>query len=421
MNHSLLSVIAPLAFDRVEAVRSRIEAQMGNPASQDIRDALVPIRGDNEVHFMSLHAIAGSDERRGSIFLEITADGSEDDVLAHIARALAPQLTAVFEHAKDWRDGMNLQDYLRRHIVTPSQGLTGSPGLNFVGTPEMSVGRIKKEAALRRYLVGTLARLPAGHTPMQNVRALRAAVANDAAFSWALMPPPPISRAGKQKLVGLKQITTLLIAAIRSFLWPLLLLLLAWMGITALQEQSWRAAQTAAMTVFGKGAVAIIIFAALSLAFIYVRLLAQEKTDWVSDRTPSVSERAAMRQRENKGVQNHMISITVRKPGFIRLCTSRLAFFLVGNLSSMTGNPGFLSNIGTIHFARWITIPGTRTLFSCPTTMAAGRAISRISLLKRMRGCRQSGQTRSDFRAREGLSKKGQQTANGSSGLRATA
>jgi hypothetical protein len=34
-------------------------------------------------------------------------------------------------------------------------------------------------------------------------------------------------------------------------------------------------------------------------------------------------------RRENQGAQNHMISVTLQKPGFTRMMTIRLAFWLV--------------------------------------------------------------------------------------------
>src|SRR3954471_18716521 len=52
-----------------------------------------------------------------------------------------------------------------------------------------------------------------------------------------------------------------------------------------------------------------------------------------------------------------MISVTQRKPGLIRAFTARLAFWVVGEAAARFYHPGFLSDIGTIHFARWVTAP----------------------------------------------------------------
>ena len=68
-----------------------------------------------------------------------------------------------------------------------------------------------------------------------------------------------------------------------------------------------------------------------------------------------------MFERENQRgyAQNHMISVTQRKPGAIRWFTSRLVFWAVTQFASKKDRPGFLSDIGTIHFARWVTAPGS--------------------------------------------------------------
>ncbi len=362
MKHALVTVIAPLAIDMVETVRAQIETRLGNPAAQSVRDALPPISGDKAVHFMSLHAIAGSDEKQGWIIFEFTADGGAGAAINHIAQVMTAELTDVFSHASDWRSGSNLQAYLNSHEVTPSFGLSGPPGLNFIGTPGMSVGRIKKEAALRRLIVEKMAALPPGETPMHKVRALRAQIGADPNFAWALEPPPPMLREGTEEIVGIKRAAILFGAAVKTYLWPLVLMLIVAMIITALREEGVRTMASAAMDVFWKGALIILAIGALALLLIYVRLVAQEKTDWVGSRTPSPAERTAMLARENQMVQNHMISITVRKPGFIRQCTSRIGFFVVGTMTGLTGTPGFLSTIGTIHFARWVTVPGTRDM-----------------------------------------------------------
>jgi hypothetical protein len=57
-----------------------------------------------------------------------------------------------------------------------------------------------------------------------------------------------------------------------------------------------------------------------------------------------------------------MISVTQRKPGLVRWLTSHLIFWAIGEFAANVYPPGFLSDIGTIHFARWVTVPGTRDL-----------------------------------------------------------
>ena len=64
----------------------------------------------------------------------------------------------------------------------------------------------------------------------------------------------------------------------------------------------------------------------------------------------------------NHCAQNHMVSLTEIKGGALRLFALRLAFWGVGQLSPLLFRPGYLGPIGTIHFARWVKLPGTRDL-----------------------------------------------------------
>jgi deferrochelatase/peroxidase EfeB len=359
MKHALISIIAPIPIDQVDTVRTQIEQTMGNPANDAVRAAL---QDDETLHFASMHALAGSDGKRGSILLEFTADGDADSAIRHIATVLSAQLLAIFIHASDWRQDMNLAGYLRNHEVKPGFGLMDQPGLNFDGTPGMSVVRIRREAALRRMIVSEIEMLPLTLGPMEQVQAIRKIIGADPNFAWALEPPPPVSRDGKSGKTGVARVVAVIGTATATFLWPLLILLLLSALLSAIQQSGFYAMRMAAWSVLWKGGLAVLGIGIVALAFIAIRLLRAEKTDWVSDRSASPSERKAMLERENSVFQNHMISITVRKPGFIRRCTSHISFFAIGTLTALNGRPGFLGEIGTIHFARWITIPGTRDL-----------------------------------------------------------
>jgi len=70
MTHALVTIIAPLAVDRVEPVRALIEAlpDSANPARGAVADDL--IRDGQFVHFASMHALACSDGRSGIFVLE---------------------------------------------------------------------------------------------------------------------------------------------------------------------------------------------------------------------------------------------------------------------------------------------------------------------------------------------------------------
>src|SRR5207245_430166 len=83
----------------------------------------------------------------------------------------------------------------------------------------------------------------------------------------------------------------------------------------------------------------------------YAGLRAAEGRDAAAERSRDRAGNAAMFARENHGAQNHMISVTQRKPGIVRWFTARLVFWIIGEFATRYYRPGFLSDIGTIHFA----------------------------------------------------------------------
>ena len=107
---------------------------------------------------------------------------------------------------------------------------------------------------------------------------------------------------------------------------------------------------------FWMGLLAVLLFAIA----VYVNLRRAEARDFIDQRAPDRATNAAMFERENRAGQNHMISITQRKPGALRWFTSRLVFWAVGEFAARYYRPGFLSDIGTIHFARWVLVDNKR-------------------------------------------------------------
>ncbi|MDZ7782970.1 MAG: cytochrome P450 [Halioglobus sp.] len=62
--------------------------------------------------------------------------------------------------------------------------------------------------------------------------------------------------------------------------------------------------------------------------------------------------------------QNHIIAVTRLKtnPRWLRRWSLALAFWSIKELVTHFFRPGFVLNMGTIHYARWLRIPGTDTL-----------------------------------------------------------
>ena len=115
----------------------------------------------------------------------------------------------------------------------------------------------------------------------------------------------------------------------------------------------------------GMFTLAFIIVTVLLLAilfWIYSRLRALEASDEPDNTMPDRAVLSATMALENDGDQNHLFGISVMKPGWLRGLTLRLAYWVIAQLAATQFRPGFLGGIGTIHFARWILLPGTDKL-----------------------------------------------------------
>lgn len=366
---SMVTLVAPLALDRVASLRRQIGDDLGNPAAQAFRNAVVAAGRPAFLHFASLHALARSDGRGGHLILEFSADGEDASALHEFHARAGDLLRPFFEQAEDWRPGQDLLSYWKAHQLKIGFGLFDNPGLAFCGTPGQSVVSIQAEDELARAVASILADPQITDAlPLRKLGTVRDQLRASEAFAWAFEEQPQATKRPPEP-GAVQKALALAPSFVATFLWPLLLgllplcLWLAWpdsgdWGRTELDQLKhgvwFLAAATSLLMAF--------TLAALSVAYWLFRR--QEDNDPVVDRAPDTAEAKAMVARENAigHVQNHMVSRTVLKAGLLRKLTIRLAFWVVGKLSSFNPNVGQLGDIGTIHFARWIMVPGTRDL-----------------------------------------------------------
>jgi deferrochelatase/peroxidase EfeB len=350
MGHAMVTIVAPLALDRVAMAEAAID-RLGNPAQEQIQAALDRLDDDGAgTHFASLHAIRSADAARAYIVFEFSADGTQDKARARIASAIGVSLQPIFMLASDWTDGGDFATYLRDHQVNVGPGWFDNPGLCFAGTPGMSVGRICAESRLAGHISDLLAEQPGHLRALDRVERVRARLKEDG-FVDALNPGTPES-----PFVAPSQYYyygQLAVGFGKTYLWPAGFIVLGWAVYAGVSSGSLMQSLGALWTGFWIAFFAVLIFVGVG----YALLRRAETRDWASDQAPDRATHAAMFARENIIAQNHMISITQRKPETIRRFTTRLAFCFVGVGATKYFQPGFLSGIGTIHFARWVTPP----------------------------------------------------------------
>jgi Dyp-type peroxidase family len=360
----MITAVAPLPVKKVVQVRDRISSALGNPALDIVR-AAIESGTDNApfVHFVSLHALTSPDGDAAWLVLELSADGSADEALENFARRLDAVLQPILAESSDWKSSDSAAAFLKRHVVTTGTGYFDPPGLNFCGTPGQSVVDALREERLAARIGELLSVQRPGQTPLQRLADIRESLRGDPAFGWALDPPPPPVPAPRGTVSFKRQLAGLAGPFVPAFLWPLLVIVVPLAFVLAMPGRRPLSGSQVAVF-FLHWAVYTLLAVAGFLLTAYIRFRSAETSDWVSERRADPRELQGILERENAPgfVQNHMISLTVLKPGLLRQITIRLAFWAVARLTAKNPRPGFLGDIGTIHFARWVTIPGTRIL-----------------------------------------------------------
>ena len=353
MKHSFPTIAIPFPEANADAVDAELD-KLGNPAAPFVRDAL----RNRGIHFMSMSVLRGGAEHRTYLLLEASGDGNEDDVRGAIAEHLGELVGAVLQAAGvDAAAGLNA--FFHRNSVSVGQSLFSTPGLCFAGTPGMSVARIRDEYRLARRVREILETDDISGSSLQILQDVRGRIASDPNFNAMLVPEPtPLLQPACMESLP---IARLIVAGLWTFAWPYLLAaVLATVAATILRTRAagWLPGLAAGFLTLLLGIVGLIGIA----AFVYARLRRMERSDPVDDSAPNATILAEIARRENRTAQNHLGGPTPLKAGYLRRYLLRIAFWVIQRVAAHTSRPGFLGDLGTIHFARWVLLPGTNKL-----------------------------------------------------------
>jgi deferrochelatase/peroxidase EfeB len=396
MNTTHVTILLPFEHGWADYVEKTIHA-FGSPKKPDLpgaaKDQDNPQRKEIDerldeaglLHFMSLAVVPGDAEHEAHLLLEVWADGPVRPALRCIEEAMGPQLRKVLDVAGVTVTG-ELPDFLEQHMHKVGASWFSTLGLDFSGTPEMTVARIRKEQALAREAAAILARTPTSCSALEMLKHVRSTLWENAAgagetWKWASMPEaaPFLDPAPAQCKGGLP---AEIASGILTVFWPYLLIApLA--GAFALYVPGWLDGVVLWLEDIPAWLFAVLdtpswlfpwvstlLYTVLVLAAIVVppliaapwRLRRLEDTDPVEDLTPKPDALEEIMRRENHIAQNHLFSVSQRKPGWFRRLSLRVGLWIVGYRSAACGRPGFLADIGVIHFARWIVVPDTDKL-----------------------------------------------------------
>jgi Dyp-type peroxidase family len=366
VEHAMVTIVCPVRtgadLDRIEEMISALD----NPASDPIRRAL---DATGIVHFASVALAPTCTDDKGRpesavLMIEFSADGSADDAITAFAASTEVFLGPIFDIACDRTGAQSFEAYLKAKSVAISPSFGSNNGLVFSGTPGHSVQRIRAEAELADMAAAIVERPRAAvdRNAASVLAEARQETGANPRFDWAMQSAENKLDANAGSIwqaiyVTLKapavMITTLLVLAV---VWTL-----TYMQVFGYAPGVLRnllvLGTSLLLTVLGISATVLAAGGAFGLA-----LRQLERGDTSNAATIEIDRLEQILAREDRSAQNHLTAISVMKPGILRRVALRLTFYLISISARHVFRPGFLSNISTIHFARWVLLPGSNRL-----------------------------------------------------------
>lgn len=378
---SMFMVFAPVTSGASKSEMDKTIAQLGHPAGAAVRAALDKT---GLVHFASLTSILTDN----GLFLafELSTDGTIAQAVAEIAACAGDLLRPVFAHAGLSDEDM-IEEFLNQHVVELHGKPWGANGLNFNGLPEFPVSMVEKQArfsnfagrVLRDYVATETAR---GSHPQLAMAHLRRILRNDPAFRTeatvaqkVLMAESAAEQfdayhmttdAARFKLARYRAVShgQAFFNFLKSPDGRVLMVPL----FVAFAFFAWVFWPSAATTLIGKivavsvkATLATLLAATALLALFLFRLRRIENRDVPDISQAPLEKLHAMMAQENAlgHAQNHILAVGTMKKGWFRAFTHAFALWGIRILIVYGFRPGFVINMGTIHYARWWRLPGT--------------------------------------------------------------
>jgi Dyp-type peroxidase family len=341
-----------------------------NKRGQLIRSALDT---SGIIHFMSCAVIDEFPlERKGKenarLVIEISADKTVQCSFGMVADSLANaglDLDIRTAMGSANKADLAFDEVLKENCVGGTHKRKRISDLYFNGTPGYGVRRVREEQALHDTIRQELSALPTNMSPLSTMNAVRGKLQKAANFNWAFIP---VENHFSQPAKGLKaffkpSLKRWYISLI--YLLPLLLVAFEYViQIDTVKENGWNIGYYILAIPSALTFTIIKVLALLAIVgfFMAVCLRKLEKNDPLNTNTPDQKKYDAVTAQEDLIANNHLYAVSRLKSGKIRWLVFRGVMFYMNLSAKYRQKPGIISDLDTIHFARWVHIPGTKHL-----------------------------------------------------------
>jgi Dyp-type peroxidase family len=379
---SMFLIVAPVNVGISKAQIDSDIAKLGNPAGAAMRAALDK---SGIVHFSSLATIKS--EKRIDLVWELSVDGDQAAAIKSLAQHSEMLLRPLFTLC-GLTSETGFAEFLHAHVVNLHGKPWGANGLNYFGTGEFPVAAIDKQARFAAFVERVVAdylgsEATRGSHAMLALNYVRRILNQDRILALSATPSQRelmqeakiegydayrlLPDSAALKLADFRKVTPMgsFIAFLRSrdglvFTMPVVGLLLLFGWLFANHDPSagilWRYIGTGVRTILAS---AFVLVFAVTAFFLAIRRA--EKKDWIDTSQAPLDHITKIGQTEDAPgcAQNHILAVGEIKPGFLRAFAHAFALWAIRIIITFNYRPGFVINMGTIHYARWWRVPGT--------------------------------------------------------------
>jgi hypothetical protein len=327
---SSFMVVAPVAKDRLPAIRELLSGMNAKPGMADPLNSLVPFGAFENLHFARFVilddqttadvGLYGIERPEPPLYLAFLGDfdGDYDTFINELSRHAGEGLRRIFSLCDGFTASSDLTSWIRSREYRPAAYYC-----NWVGR---TVKQCREEELLRRAIRDHLAASPGlADAPAAEVRAdvRRFVAAEQASGRLPLTPAEP----------------TPFVWRVRHAMYVVALVLFILLGIVTLP----------------------VTLIPLFIIALWLRHL--EKTDPVYAPRPSPDWAKKLARIEDVSVTNQFNALGSIKPGLLRRVLLKTVLWIVNLTAAVIYTKGRLARVATIHFARWVYIDGSSRVF----------------------------------------------------------